>query len=40
MTDTQEKIIKAMTDNPKISIKELSDILNINSSVIQKQINK
>jgi ATP-dependent DNA helicase RecG len=29
-----------MTDNPKISRKELSGILNINSSAIQKQIDK
>jgi predicted HTH transcriptional regulator len=40
ITDTQEKIIKAMSDNPKISRKALSDILNINSSAIQKQIDR
>ena len=40
ITDTQEKIINVLIDNPKISRKRLSEILKINTSAIQKQIEK
>jgi predicted HTH transcriptional regulator len=40
LTDIQKKIINSMLENPKISRKKLSEILNINPSAIQKHIDK
>jgi predicted HTH transcriptional regulator len=40
MTGTQENIIKVLTDNPQFSYKKMSEILNINISALQKQMEK
>jgi predicted HTH transcriptional regulator len=40
LTEIQEKIISIIQDKPKISRKELSNLLNINTSAIQKHIEK
>jgi predicted HTH transcriptional regulator len=40
ITDTQGRIIDILKDNPKLSYKKMSEILNINISAIQKQIEK
>jgi predicted HTH transcriptional regulator len=40
ITDTQERIIDVLKDNPKLSYKKMSEILNISVSALQKQIEK
>ena len=40
LTERQEEILNLIEQNNKISRKQLSDILNINPSAIQKHINK
>ena len=37
-TETQRKIIEGMINNPKISLKRMSEDLEINISALQKQI--
>ncbi len=40
LSETQQKIIKYIESNPQISRKELSMLLNINVSAVQKHIDK
>jgi predicted HTH transcriptional regulator len=40
LSDTQKKIIKIIIENPKISRNDLSKLLEINTSAIQKQMAK
>jgi len=40
ITDTQERIINILKENPKLSYKKMSETLNINISALQKQIEK
>jgi ATP-dependent DNA helicase RecG len=40
LTDIQYKIINLIKDNPKISRKEMAEKLGINTSAIQKHIDK
>jgi len=40
LTERQEEILNLIEQNNKISRKQLSEILNINPSAIQKHINK
>ena len=40
LNEVQEKLINIILDNPKVSRKELSILLNINTSAIQKHIEK
>ena len=38
LSETQEKIIKLIKDNPKISAQKISEVLGISSRAIEKQI--
>ena len=38
-SDTREKIVEAMRKNPEVSRQELSNLLNISPSAIQRHIN-